>query len=148
MYLLESIAQIVAIDDRIGQNTSATNDWAPRNLAGNLLDKFALRPIEVSGRVHDSHRVTRLYPNLSSRYADGAVRIIVHMKVSRRELARTMGAAVVMPAIAAIPIDVQAQPSTSNEETQSARDLLRSNSEAIAKVKLPMATEPPFHFKA
>jgi hypothetical protein len=31
---------------------------------------------------------------------------------------------------------------------KSAQDLMRTNAQQIAKVKLPMATEPAFHFKA
>jgi len=50
-------------------------------------------------------------------------------------------------AAAALPAVVEAQPASS-EEAQSAQDLLRANAEAIAKVKLEMAMEPPFHFKA
>jgi len=70
------------------------------------------------------------------------------MKVSRRELARVIGAAAALPAISAISTEAQAQPAGSGEETQSAHELMRANAEAIAKVKLPMAVEPPFHFKA
>jgi hypothetical protein len=33
-------------------------------------------------------------------------------------------------------------------DLESARELLRTNSTQIAKVKLPMATEPAVHFKA
>ena len=33
-------------------------------------------------------------------------------------------------------------------DVQSALDQLKANTQAIAKVKLPMATEPAFHFKA
>jgi hypothetical protein len=33
-------------------------------------------------------------------------------------------------------------------DLESARELLRTNVAQIAKVKLPMATEPAFHFKA
>jgi hypothetical protein len=36
----------------------------------------------------------------------------------------------------------------SNADLDSARDLLRTNLQQIAKVKLPMATEPAIHFKA
>jgi hypothetical protein len=36
----------------------------------------------------------------------------------------------------------------SNADLESARGVMRSNIEQIAKVKLPMATEPAFHFKA
>jgi len=33
-------------------------------------------------------------------------------------------------------------------DLDSARELLRANKAQIAKVKLPMSTEPAFHFKA
>jgi hypothetical protein len=52
------------------------------------------------------------------------------------------GAAVVQQAGAA-----QA-PAPADADLQSARDQMRANAERIAKVKLPMATEPAFHFKA
>ena len=65
------------------------------------------------------------------------------MEVTRRKLALTLAATAAIPTIAI------AQPhSASDEETQSAHDLMRTNSQALAKVKLPMTTEPPFHFKA
>lgn len=35
-----------------------------------------------------------------------------------------------------------------NEELNIARDLLRRNAEQLAKVAVPMATEPACHFKA
>jgi hypothetical protein len=35
-----------------------------------------------------------------------------------------------------------------NEDLKSAQDQMRTNAQQIAKVKLPMATEPAFHFKA
>jgi hypothetical protein len=38
--------------------------------------------------------------------------------------------------------------SDADEETRSAQDALRNNATQIAKVDIPMATEPPFHFKA
>lgn len=64
------------------------------------------------------------------------------MKITRRKLAMLAVAAPI-----AIPIEAQA-PAASDEETQSAHDLMRTNREAMAKVKVPIATEPPFHFKA
>jgi hypothetical protein len=33
-------------------------------------------------------------------------------------------------------------------DLESAREAMRTNARQIAKVKLPMATEPAFHFKA
>ncbi len=62
------------------------------------------------------------------------------MKITRRKLAAVLATSAAAPAI------VTAQPS--DEETQSAHDLLRTNAEALKKIKIPMATEPPFHFKA
>jgi hypothetical protein len=63
------------------------------------------------------------------------------MKISRRQLA--------MLAVA-IPAGVQAQApaADSDEETRSAHELLKSNAEAMAKVKVPIETEPAVHFKA
>jgi hypothetical protein len=65
------------------------------------------------------------------------------MEVTRRKLALTLAATAAIPTIA-----IAQPPSASDEETQSAHDLMRTNSQALAKVKLPMTTEPPFHFKA
>jgi hypothetical protein len=39
------------------------------------------------------------------------------------------------------------QAAPANADLESARELLRTNEAQIAKVKLPMATEPAFHFK-
>jgi hypothetical protein len=38
--------------------------------------------------------------------------------------------------------------SPGNADLESAREAMRTNAQQIAKVKLPMATEPAFHFKA
>lgn len=48
---------------------------------------------------------------------------------------------------AAVPAAVVAQ-SDADEETRSAHAALANNAAQIAKVEVPMATEPPFHFKA
>jgi hypothetical protein len=63
------------------------------------------------------------------------------MKVTRRSLAQ-------MLAVAAVPQTGSSQEPPSNEDLTSARDQMRTNIQQIAKVKLPMATEPAFHFKA
>ena len=68
------------------------------------------------------------------------------MNVTRRNMARLLAAATAIPAVI-VPADAQA-PADSDEETRSAHDLMRSNAEALAKVKLPMVTEPAVHFKA
>jgi hypothetical protein len=65
------------------------------------------------------------------------------MPVTRRSLARILAAAAVAPR------DGAAQtPAASNPDLDSARELLRTNLQQIAKVKLPMAIEPACHFKA
>jgi hypothetical protein len=64
----------------------------------------------------------------------------VHMNVTRRTLAKIVAAA-------AVPVSATAQ-SDADEETRSAHDALRNNAAQIAKVEVPMATEPAFHFKA
>jgi hypothetical protein len=73
------------------------------------------------------------------------------MNVTRRNLARMLAATTAIPAVVipvvADPAAAQA-PAESDEETRSAHDLMRSNAQALAKVKLPMATEPAAHFKA
>jgi hypothetical protein len=62
------------------------------------------------------------------------------MKVTRRKLA----AALLAPAAAA-----QAQtPSVPRDEVEAARARLKTNAEAMAKVDLPMSTEPAFRFEA
>jgi hypothetical protein len=62
------------------------------------------------------------------------------MNVTRRTLAKIVAAA-------AVPVSATAQ-SDADEETRSAHDALRNNAAQIAKVEVPMATEPAFHFKA
>jgi hypothetical protein len=67
------------------------------------------------------------------------------MNITRRKLAMLAASA---PLVAvAIPAEAQTL-QDSDEETRSAHDLMRLNAQALAKVKLPMATEPAFHFKA
>ena len=54
-----------------------------------------------------------------------------------------------MLAVAVVtPHAVDAQTPATDPDLQSALDQLKTNAEAIAKVKLPMATEPACHFKA
>ncbi len=61
------------------------------------------------------------------------------MNVTRRSL---IAGAVAAPAIA------QAAPATPEAELEAARESLRRNAEALAKVKVPVETEPAFLFKA
>lgn len=66
------------------------------------------------------------------------------MDVSRRKAAQTLAA------LAAIQFDAVAQTpaADSDADLKAARDQLRANAEQIAKVPLPMATEPAFRFRA
>ena len=59
------------------------------------------------------------------------------MKLTRRKLP----AALLAPAAAA-------QTTPSSDPVQAARDRTKANAEAVAKVNLPMSTEPAFQFKA
>jgi hypothetical protein len=54
-----------------------------------------------------------------------------------------------MLAVAApLALPAEAQAPDSDEETKSAHEVLRANTEALAKVKVPIATEPAYSFKA
>ena len=63
------------------------------------------------------------------------------MAVTRRDIAR-------MLAVAAAAPQAGVAQAPANADLESARELMKTNLEQIAKVKLPMATEPAFHFKA
>jgi hypothetical protein len=64
------------------------------------------------------------------------------MKVTRRSLARMLAVA------AAAPQTAGSQTPPADADLDSAREQLKSNAQQVAKVKLPMPTEPAFHFKA
>ncbi len=66
------------------------------------------------------------------------------MTVTRRSLAKMIAAAA---AASRVGIAQAGQPAP-NADLESARSQIKANFEQIAKVKLPMATEPAFHFKA
>lgn len=61
------------------------------------------------------------------------------MKITRRTLAA---------AVLAAPAAAQPAPAAPEEELKAARENLRRNAQALAKVKLPVETEPAFQFKA
>jgi hypothetical protein len=67
-------------------------------------------------------------------------RYAVLMPLTRRDLA----AVLLAPAAAAA---AQTQPAAV-DEVQAARDRIKANAAALAKVELPMAVEPAFQFKA
>lgn len=60
------------------------------------------------------------------------------MKLTRRKLA----AALLAPAAAA------QTPAPSADPVQAARDRIKANGEILAKIEIPMDTEPAFQFKA
>jgi len=65
-------------------------------------------------------------------------------KISRRELGAVLSAsAVLMAQTPAPPV-----PGNPDEELKAAKDALAQNSLQLAKVNLPMATEPATHFRA
>ncbi|MBZ5602404.1 MAG: hypothetical protein LAO79_08865 [Acidobacteriia bacterium] len=61
------------------------------------------------------------------------------MKLTRRAMAQMLAAA---PAVSA------AQTAPQTDAAKLAREQFDKNSQAMASVKIPIATEPPFHFKA
>jgi hypothetical protein len=69
------------------------------------------------------------------------------MDVTRRSLARTL-ATTLATAAAAQQVGVSQPAAPADADAQSARDVMKSNAQQIAKIKLPIATEPAFHFKA
>jgi hypothetical protein len=74
------------------------------------------------------------------------------IKFTRREIAAALSASTVLAAQAPAP---PSQPPPPNPEAQNpeaelkaARDLIRQNSEQLAKFPLPLSTEPAVRFKA
>lgn len=67
-------------------------------------------------------------------------------KITRRALAGIISA--VAAASAQQPPALPPLPTNPDEELTAARAVARSNYEQIAKVKLPIGTEPAVHFKA
>ena len=65
------------------------------------------------------------------------------MKLTRRKLAALAAAAVAAP----VPAPAQ-QPSGGEDLLKTKRDQMQANAAAMAGVKVPMATEPAFQFKA
>ena len=67
---------------------------------------------------------------------------VSNVKVTRRSIARMLGAA------AAVPQAATSQTPPADADLDSAREQLKTSAQQIAKLKLPTATEPAFHFKA
>ena len=59
-----------------------------------------------------------------------------------------IAAAAVAPRVGIAQGVAQPDQPASNADLESARGQMQTNFQQIAKVKLPMATEPAFHFKA
>lgn len=67
------------------------------------------------------------------------------LKITRRDLAAVLGSA----ASASAVVHAQQAPASQPEELNAmAKDQIRKDTEALAKVDLPMSTEPAFQFKA
>jgi len=64
-------------------------------------------------------------------------------KMTRRDLAAVLGSAAAVAAARA-----QNAPANPPDLNAAAKDQLRQNAETMAKVELPMSTEPSFSFKA
>ncbi len=62
---------------------------------------------------------------------------------TRRALAGLLSTSAVLLAQAPAPL-----PSNPDEELKAATDTIQKNSEQLAKVDLPMSTEPAVHFRA
>jgi hypothetical protein len=60
------------------------------------------------------------------------------MKLTRRALATAMLA----------PAALAQTPAAAEDDLKAARDRIKANGEALAKVEVPMSTEPAFQFKA
>jgi len=63
------------------------------------------------------------------------------MGITRRELAVAAVSATAMT-------QAQQRPAGAADPLQAARDRMKTNSDALAKLQVPMATEPAFQFKA
>jgi hypothetical protein len=65
-------------------------------------------------------------------------------KFTRRQLALAIStSAIVLAQTPAAPL-----PSNPDEELKAVRETIRQNSEALAKVEVPMSAEPAVHFRA
>jgi hypothetical protein len=66
------------------------------------------------------------------------------LKMTRRDLASILGSAASVAVVCA-----QNPPATPSEDLNAAaKDQLRQNADAMAKIELSMSTEPAFQFKA
>ncbi|HUA22258.1 MAG TPA: hypothetical protein VMB25_26115 [Bryobacteraceae bacterium] len=69
----------------------------------------------------------------------------MNTKLTRREAAAALSASVA--ALAQTPQPSNPLPASADEELQRARAVWRENADTLARVALPMATEPAFLFK-
>ena len=68
------------------------------------------------------------------------------MKLTRRKLAAAIVSAAALPSAA--PEPAPSPQADAADDAKLARDRLNANAAALARVKLPMSTEPAFQFKA
>jgi hypothetical protein len=66
------------------------------------------------------------------------------MKITRRAIAGILAGAAAVPALAEPQSDA---PKPQDDLQKGARERFEKNAQAMAAVKIPIATEPPFHFK-
>jgi len=75
-----------------------------------------------------------------------------NMDVTRRSVARILAATAAVPALVLNESVAQTPPpapsSSPDAELDTARALMRANAQKLAQVKLPMAVEPAFKFRA
>jgi hypothetical protein len=67
------------------------------------------------------------------------------MAISRRQLA---GVILASTAVAQAPLPPTPAPQSADSELEAAKSQQRGRAQIIARVPLPMTTEPAFHFKA
>jgi hypothetical protein len=70
-------------------------------------------------------------------------------RLTRRRWAAVLAAAAAGPAASkadALPLDVQAPRGQQGDDLDRAREIVRNNREAMAKVKIAISTEPAFRF--
>jgi hypothetical protein len=67
------------------------------------------------------------------------------VKLTRRQLVATLAPAAALAQTAASP---QTAPASPADELSAAQARLKANSEALARLQVPMETEPAFQFKA
>jgi hypothetical protein len=71
-----------------------------------------------------------------------------NQKLETRFTRRTLGAVLATSVVVLAQTPASPLPSNPDEELKVVRDAIRQNSEALAKVEVPMSAEPAVHFRA